>query len=350
MLKKLKTLFSVSALVLVCAFASTLESCKSCNSGKDLGIEETSDTTLRAINAKITAEPNNFAHYLERARYYSGLKKFAEANADIVRAKAIDSTKADIYFTAGKIHFDQQRVVEAYDDYKKCLEKDPQHQEGLLEKAAMDIALNNYELALQQINSVLRQDERVAYAYYLKGRLYRQVKDTTLALSSYQTAIEVDPSYYDAYVEAGLVCASYGNPLAKEYYNSAIEIHPNFIEPYYNKAIFLQETGVKNSNNYQEALVCYDKIIGIDANFSAAYFNKGFVYLVYLKDYQKGIESFNLALEKNPNYYQAAYNRALCHEGKGDKINAEADLNLALKLKPDYTEAALELGRLRGDD
>jgi tetratricopeptide (TPR) repeat protein len=267
-----------------------------------------------------------------------------------VRAKAIDSTKADIYFTAGKIHFDQQRVVEAYEDYKKCIEKDPLHKEGLLEKAAMDIALNNYELALQQINTVLRQDERVAYAYYLKGRLYRQVRDTTLALSSYQTAIEVDPSYYDAYVEAGLVCASYGNPLAKEYYNSATEIHPNFIEPYYNKAIFLQETGVKNSNNYQEALVCYDKIIGIDANFSAAYFNKGFVYLVYLKDYQKGIESFNLALEKNPNYYQAAYNRALCHEGKGDKINAEADLNLALKLKPDYTEAALELGRLRGDD
>jgi len=54
------------------------------------------------------------------------------------------------------------------------------------------------------------------------------------------------------------VCASYGNPLAKEYYNSAIDLHPNFVEPYYNKAIFLQETGVKNPSNYQEALVCYD--------------------------------------------------------------------------------------------
>ena len=81
MLKKLKTFISVFALVLICAFASTLESCKSCNTGKDLGIEETSDTTLRAINAKITAEPNNIAHYLERARYYSGLKKYAEANS-----------------------------------------------------------------------------------------------------------------------------------------------------------------------------------------------------------------------------------------------------------------------------
>ena len=107
---------------------------------------------------------------------------------------------------------------------------------------------------------------------------------------------------------------------------------------------------MKNPSNYQEALQCYDKIIGIDANFSAAYFNKGFVNLVYLKDYQKGIEAFNLALEKNPGYYQAAYNRALCHEGKGDKTNAEADLNLALKIKPDYTEAAVELGKLRGDN
>ena len=350
MLKMLKSTLFVLSLVPLCLIATSFESCKSCNSGKDLGIVETSDSTLRAINAKITAEPNNFAHYLERARYYSSLKKYNEANADITRAKAIDSTKADIYFTAGKIHFEQQRMLEAYKDYQKCIEKDPQHKEGLLEKAAMDIALNNLDLALQQINTVLRQDERVAYAYYLKGRLYRQIKDTTLALSSYQTAIEVDPGYYDAYVEAGLVCASYGNPLAKEYYNSAIDIHPNLVEPYYNKAIFLQETGVKNPSNYQEALQCYDKIIGIDANFSAAYFNKGFVYLVYLKDYEKGIEAFTLALQKNPGYYQAAYNRALCYEGKGDKINAEADLNLALKIKPDYTEAAVELGRLRGDN
>lgn len=350
MLKKLSTSLYILSVVFATVFVSLLESCKSCNSNSDLGVEETADTTLRSINAKITSEPNNFAHYLERARYYSGLKKYVEANADIVRAKAIDSTKADIYFTAGQIHFDQKRVVEAYKDFQKCIEKDPQHKNGLLEKSAMDIALNNHELALQQINTVLRQDERVAYAYYLKGRLYRQVRDTTLALSSYQTAIEVDPNYYDAYVEAGLVCASFGNPLAKEYYNSAIEIHPNFVEPYYNKAIFLQETGVKNPSNYQEALQCYDKIIGIDANFSAAYFNKGFVYLVYLKDYQKGIESFNLALEKNPNYYQAAYNRALCYSALGNNTSAETDLNLALKLKPDYTEAALELGRLRGDN
>jgi len=350
MLKKPKTFISVFALILICAFAATIESCKSCNSNKDLGIEETSDPALRAINAKIKADPDNIDHYLERALYYSGLKKYNEANADIARAKAIDSTKADIYFTAGQIHFYQQRVSDAYKDYQKCLEKDPLHKNGLLEKSAMDIVLNNHKLALQQISTVLRQDERVAYAYYLKGRLYRAVHDTAFTLSSYQTAIEIDPTYYDAYLELGMFCASYGDPLAKEYYNSAIELHPNFVEPYYNKALFLQETGVKKPSNYQEALACYDKIIGMDANFSAAYFNKGFIYLVYLKDYQKGIDNFNLALEKNPNYYQAAYNRALCYEGKGEKTNAEADLNLALKLEPDYTEAAVELGKLRGDN
>ena len=111
-----------------------------------------------------------------------------------------------------------------------------------------------------------------------------------------------------------MVCAASKNDLAIQYYNSAIEIKPNFIEPLYNKAMYLQETGIAIPNRYNEAIACYDQIISIDANAAIAYYNKGFIYLVYQKNYSQAVMEFTKAIEKNPQYAEAYYNRGLSYE------------------------------------
>jgi tetratricopeptide (TPR) repeat protein len=306
------------------------------------------DSLLAALNAKIASEPNNFQHYLERAKYYGSREKYDLAFRDIARAITTDSTQATIYLTRGELYWQQQNVNAAYEDYKKCVALDGKNSDCLLKKAAIDIVLNNYSLALEHINTALKQGDQ-AYAYYLKGRLYKQKGDTTLAASSYQTAIEVDPTYYDAYIEVGLLYATRKHDLAKEYYNSAIELRPKSIEAWYNKAMFLQETGNKEPKRYDEAIACYDSIAKIDPTFAATYFNKGFVYFAYLKDLDKAQESFTKAVVTNPEYFAAYYNRGLVFEKKGLKAEAEADFRKALSIKPDYTEAALSVSRIRGE-
>lgn len=337
---------SVIAFGLIGFAAVQLQSCS--NSSNQ--VEANGDSTLVALNKKIADNPNDYKLYLERATYLATLNKFNEAYDDIARAKSIDSTQAPIYATEGDLHFKQNRIKEAYNDYSKCISKDPNNKEGLLGKAGIDIEMNKINDALNEINTVLKQDERVAYAYFLKGRLYKNVGDTAKALSSFQTAIEVDPQYYDAYISAGLYCSEIGNLLAKDYFNSAIEIRPNVIEPYYNKAMFLQNYGVVDKAFYQEALATYQQIAQIDPNFSPAYFNRGFIYLVYLKDYANGVAEFTKAIEKNNQYFQAYFNRALCYEGLKKNDLAEADLREALRIAPQYDAAAKELSHVLGED
>jgi len=304
------------------------------------------DSVLRALNKRIMENPNDYSAYLDRARYWGDREFYPYAFSDILRAIGVDSTQASIYELRGDLYFKQQKVKEAYDDYTMCLRRDSLYVKGLLKKTGIDIVLGNYDLARRQLNSALRVNEYEPEAYYLRGRLYKTMGDTNLAASSYKTAIEVDPDYYDAYLEVGLLYAAKKNDLAKEYYSSAIGIRPKSIQGWYNKAMFLQETGFKKKERYNEAFNCYDSILAIDPKFVAAHFNKGYVFLEYLQQYDSAAKHFTNAVQIYPEYYQAYYNRGLCNESMNKRREAEADYRQALALKPDYTDAAIALGRL----
>ncbi len=304
------------------------------------------DSLLRAINQRIIANPNDYTAYLERARYWGDRAMYPNAYTDILRAIGIDSTKADIYLLRGELYFQQEKVKEAYDDYNTCLRYDSLNVQGLLKKTGIDIVLGNHEIARRQLNTALRVNEFEPEAYYLRGRLYKTMGDTDVSASSYKTAIEVDPDYYDAYIEVGLLYAAKKSDLAKEYYTSAIGIRPLSIEAWYNKAMYLQETGFRKKERYREAFTCYDEILKIDPKFVAAHFNKGFVFLEYLQQYDSAAIYFSNAVNIFPGYYQAYYNRGLCNESMNKRPEAEADYRKALSIQPNYTEAAVALSRL----
>jgi tetratricopeptide (TPR) repeat protein len=344
-------------LTLLLSFFSllTLHSCDGMKQGSpnETSIQESQadsiaqlDSLLRSLNQRIIDNPNDYTAYLDRARYWGDRSMYPFAYKDVLRAIAIDSTRSDIYLLRGELYFKQEKVKEAYDDFSTCVRYDSVNVQGLLKKTGIDIVLGNYDIARMQLNSALRVNEFEPEAYYLRGRLYKTLGDTNLAASSYKTAIEVDPNYYDAYIEVGLLYAARKSDLAKEYYSSAIGIRPSSIEAWYDKAMYLQETGFRKKERYKEAFVCYDEILKIDPKFVAAHFNKGFVFLEYLQQYDSAAHYFSNAVSIFPGYYQAFYNRGLCNESLNKRKEAEADYRKALNLKPDYTEAAIALNRI----
>jgi tetratricopeptide (TPR) repeat protein len=350
-MKSILVLLALTSIFLFtsCKGGKTGENGNENNDGTNSSQVKPIDQELVLLNKRIADNPNDYSAYLDRARYFGDHQIYGEAFADIARAIAVDSTRADIYLYRGDLYFDQQKVQEAYDSYKKCLSIDSLNVDGLLNKTGIDIVLANYDMARSQINTALRQNEFNPYAYYLRGRLYKTTGDTTLAASSYKTAIEVDPNYYDAYIEVGLLYAAKKNDLAKEYYSSAISIRPQSIEAWYNKAMYLQETGVRKKGRYQEAFACYDSILSIDPSFVAAHFNKGYIWLEYLNQYDSATTHFTKAINLYPQYYQAYLNRGLSYESLNKKKEAESDYRQALAINPQYTEAAKSLSRVLGE-
>lgn len=304
------------------------------------------DSILDALNEQILQHPDDFIHYVNRARYLGQKEQYADAIRDIERALALDSNQAIAYYERGEIYWKKQEVKLAYNSYQKSIEKNPQFSDGLIKKASIDIVLNNYDQAMDLLDEALKIKVTNPIPYYFKGRLFKAKGDTALAISSYQTAVELDPQYYDAYVELALLVAAQRNDLAEEYYKTAIGIRPRSIEVWYNRAMYLQENGDRNVENYERALSCYDTIAHIDTNFFGAYYNKGFIYYTYLKEYSKAIASYTQAIKAFPSYYQAFYSRGLCYEKMKERKMALEDYDKALAIQPDYDEAAIAKGRI----
>ena len=84
--------------------------------------------------------------------------------------------------------------------------------------------------------------------------------------------------------------------------------------------LFYQET-----HQFALAIATYQTLGKADTAFREAPYNIGYIYLVYLKEFTRAIPYFTESLKKDPNYYQAYFNRGYAYELMGQTEKAAAD-------------------------
>ncbi len=341
----MRILLVISALFLFYACNSPSGESRSDNDREDSG-KTAVDTALNRLNQTIIERPNDPESYRMRARYFFNTNQPKEALEDLNRALSIDTTDASIIFERAELFYATQEFDKAKAEYERCVRNDNQSVDCLLKLGEMNIHLRNYPKAVEQINNALRVNEQLPFAYYMKGRIYKETGDTLLAASSYQTAIEVDPDYYDAYIEIALLYTAAKSDLAIEYYKTALEIRPNSVEAMYNLAYYYQITGLKNPNRFERAFELYDRILEVAPDNATAPYSKGFIFLEYMQEYDSAVTYFTQAADLYPGYFQAYYNRGLALESLERPDEALADYNRALSLQPDFTPAAIAKNRV----
>ena len=172
---------------------------------------------------------------------------------------------------------------------------------------------------------------------------YKEIGDTAKAISSFQTAIEQEPDYYDAYMQVGLLMSFQKNDLALEYLNNALRLDSNSMEVFYAIAMHYQ-----NKGEYQTAIQVYKDAINIDPQFEHAFHNIGYIYLD-LDSIDKAFKFLNLAIQVSPSYALAYYHRGKCHEINGDYRDAMMDYQQALNFDPDLLMAREDLHKLKAN-
>ena len=297
---------------------------------------------LKSINQKILDNPNDAALYMERAKLYFKLKQLAEAINDTRRALSIDTTNATIYLTQADIFFAANETRNAKDVLEKIVKKFPENTDGLLKLAELFYFVKQYDNAFSKINQALKINENLAKAYYLKGSIYKEIGDTTKAVSSLETAVEQDNRNFGAFLDLGLIYAARKNPLAFEYYDNAIAINPMSTGVLYAKAKLLQDL-----DKTDEAIAYYNRTLAIDSLHTYSLYNLGALTLSFKKDVTKSITYFTKAITVDPKYAEAYFARGVCYQELKDKDRAYSDYNTCLQLKPNYEPAVEGLNSLR---
>ncbi|MBP7808064.1 MAG: tetratricopeptide repeat protein [Bacteroidia bacterium] len=304
-------------------------------------LDKLNSPELKAINEALLKDSNNDSLYNERARIYISLKQFDEALGDAARAIKLDSTKARNYVRLADVYFATNKTRFSKETLEAAVKKFPESTEALLKLAELFYLVRQYENAITHINKALKVDENMANAYYLKGSVFKEMGDTAKAISSLQTAIEQDPKFFDAFLDAGILYASRRNPLAFEYYDNALRLRPNNENVLFARARLLQDL-----NKTNEAIAAYKEILTLNKSNDGALYNLGAISFGKLKKTSEAIDYFSKAIAVNPEYVEAYFARGVCFEELKDFNNAKADYNMCLQIIKNYEPAIAALNSL----
>ncbi len=313
-----------------------------CNTSdkKEEKIEEKKDE-FTLLNDQIVKEPGNAELYFKRSKEFLNRKNLRQAFTDIEKAVSLDSMKFEYYMLHADISFQGLQIAKAVKSFESAVALNPENIDAHLKFSELLLYLKAYPRSLKEANEALRIDKNIAKAYFIKGFAYKETGDTSKAISSFQTAVEINPDYYDAYIQLGNIEAAGRHPVALQYYNNALRLMPNSTEALYNRALLLQNMG-----DLDNAITNYEGILKIDPSYSDAYFNLGYIQMIYKSDYKSAIKYFTDAIRVNSQYTEAFYNRGLCYEAIGDKQSAIKDFNAALGILPTYKPAKEKLKKM----
>lgn len=302
---------------------------------------DTLQARLDSLNERIKKEPDNADLYAERAQVKQKQGRLDVAIDDIERALRIDSTRSELHRIKGELHFQKQEVKPSLEHYRKAVALNGENTDALIGLGDLFLATRDHQSAIDYANEALKVDEHLTRPYIIKGLVHQRTGDTTKAISSLQTAVELDPESHSGFLQLGYLMAAQDRDIAIDYYNTASRLEPRDPRPLYNKGIYLQRHGRPD-----RAIETYKELIDIDSGYVDAYYNIAFIHLEHKEAYRKGIEWFDKVLELTPRYHQALYNRGLCYEKLGKRDSAIRNYRNALEAKKDFSPAAKGLQRL----
>lgn len=299
------------------------------------------EAQLDSLTKLLEARPNDASLLNARAKVFLEVNETNFALADVGRALMIDSSKADYYLTISDIYFRMEKPKMCLNALKKANALEPTLKEPLYRLAQFSLYLDKYQDCIDYANQMLEVDARDDRPFLVKALCFKQMGDTAKAVQNLLSAVTQNPDNFEAYLDLGVIHLRKNDPLAEKYLNAALDIRPDDLLALYDLGLFYQQ-----NDRLNEALQTYTHILEIDSTYRNAYYNMGFIYYQFLKEYDEALSSFDKAVKADPKYYQAVYMRGLCYEAKGDVSRAKTEYSYAIQLNPDYKLAADGLNRL----
>lgn len=306
-------------------------------------------TGPRDLDSLLVLYPDSVPLLIERGNKLFDAYEYELALSDAAKAFRLDSTnlKGRLLY-AEVLNNREKRTVEdvqvAQRHYKVIVKKEAKNLRALVGLAATYAFQQDFDKTFQYVNEALRINPRYRDAYVLKGSTYRQLGNMKLAISSYETAIQQDPEFFEAYFLLGQIYQSDNNPLCVEYFATALELRPDILEVKYQLAYSKQIHG-----QMEGAKALYREMAQDTVDFYVA---RGLFHQGYIKQFEENeIDSamyfYKSAIISEPRYVEAWHNLGLCHVANGDKSNALKSFAKALKYNPDFELSREEANRLR---
>lgn len=329
--------------ILFFVFLLSVIGCQSGGSDKTADEEKavTVADSVEVLTNLISFDSANYQLFSQRSRLYLKKGQVDQAFRDLSYAIDMNPTDPELFILLGDIYFIIGKKDNCLSSYRKATELDPQSEKPLLKLAETHLILKEYDQASSYINRTLILNVNNPVAYYLKGIYEMETGDTVSALLDLKIAGNLDTTYYESFMQIGVLYNAMNDSLAIDYYKLALKAIPDE-----ERALFLMGVSYQNNNNFEQALETYQKIASLYPSNQFAFFNTGYIYMVEMMDFENAKEAFRQAIAIDPDYVDAVYNLGRIFEETGEYDLAKTQYRQALELETNYPLAIEGLNRL----
>jgi O-antigen biosynthesis protein len=196
--------------------------------------------------------------YLEQATSYCEEKKWSEAIHSCQQALNIDPNFTEAYKTWGNILQRMGKSTEALGYYAKALEIEPGLADVYANVGSIYAQKEKWDNAIVYYQKAIAFNPKFAGAYRNLAKVWTKIGQLDKAEEANRQAIILEPekaSVQELCQIGDRLAAQKSLSEARFYYRQAIKLKPSWIDPYYKLA-----TVAEQSNEWQEAAICYRKI------------------------------------------------------------------------------------------
>ena len=289
------------------------------NFGNVLNDQEKYTEAIEVYNEGIKKNPSQpkntislFWLHQNKGHIYFDLNRWEEAIESYLTALEYDRNSGYTYYNLGISYYNIDNYNNSYNNFEIVHEKDPDSKDSYSYylkgecKRMLDEneqAIVEYDLSIKQNN-----EEHTLHCNKMKGVCYLELKDFSNAVDSFNKGLK-DKWSYQNLGKAYFGLSNYEAAMVN--FNKVIEIDANYKWGYQEKGktLFLLK-------KYQEAEDCFSKVIEIDPNYKWAYHEKGKVFLK-LNDHASALKTFEKVIEIDPKYKMVFYDLAFSYQFMG---------------------------------
>jgi tetratricopeptide (TPR) repeat protein len=280
-------------------------------------LEEAIATCKRAIEL----QPNAAIAYKILGNATQAMGKLDAARCWYAQALEFDPNFAEVHANLGSLYAHQKQWQKSIACYQKAIEIKPDLVAAYRNLARVLLHSGQQKVGAKYWYDALTLDINWAKPdeHFTLGNTMLEFGELEKAISCYRRAIQLQPSYADAYHNLGEVLSVRSElEEAIAAYQQAIELNPNFAASHYSLGKVLA-----NLERREEAIACFRRAIELNPNFARAYQSLGEV-LDSRGQIDEAIGCYEKTIELKPDIWEA-------HQKLGDALQEKGEIDGAIE-------------------